>query len=549
MADGSARLNGFMRPTERYYSGLADTARWSLIDALEEQGTRHADATWVQMTDGPSLSFGAARADAARVAAFLHALGVAPGEPVIVMLPNGLDLIRIWLGIGRLGAIAVLLNPELRGSFLEHQVRNCGAALAIVDAALLDTFREATRGIGSLRRTCIVGAGGEPAVPGGNGACGDFAGWIHATPWNGARPRHLDTFCILYTSGTSGPAKGVVMPHAHCTLYGIGTLKCFQLQSSDRYYIVLPLFHVNGLLMQLGATLLAGIAAVVRPRFSASGWLADIRAHRATVTNTLGTLSAFIIAQPPSALDRDHDLRALLNAPNPPEHEAQFRTRFGIRDVLSGFGMTECNIPVWGRLGESRPGAAGWTHAEHFDLIIADPDTDAPRSPGEIGEILVRPRVAFGFMREYLGLPDRTLEAWRNLWFHTGDAATMTADGLVTFVDRIKDCIRRRGENISAAEVEGVIATLAGVAEICACAVSSGRIGDEDEILLAVVLAPGATLTREAIAAHADARLPRFARPRFIRILPGLPKTATGKVQRAVLRSQGAAEAWDRDRT
>jgi crotonobetaine/carnitine-CoA ligase len=492
------------------------------------------------MTDGPALSFGAARADAARIAGYLNALGVAPGDAVILMLPSGLDFVRAWLGIGRLGATAVLLNPELRGSFLEHQVRNCGAALAIVDATLLDVFREATRAIPTLRRICVAGGTADPAE------LADFAQWVDATPWTGARPRYLDTFCIMYTSGTSGPAKGVVMPHAHCTLYGIGTIRCFQLGPFDRYYIVLPLFHVNGLLMQLGATLLAGITAVVRPRFSASGWLADVREHRATVTNTLGTLAAFIIAQPPSRADRDHGLRALLNAPNPPPHEAAFRARFGVRDVLSGFGMTECNIPVWGRLGESRPGAAGWTHTEHFDLIVADPDTDAPCAPGEVGEILVRPKVAFGFMREYLGLPDKTVEAWRNLWFHTGDAATLGADGLVTFVDRIKDRIRRRGENISANEIEAALATLAGIAEVCACAVPSGRVGDDDEILLAIVVAADAGLSRESIAAHADQVLPRFARPRFIRILSELPKTSTGKVQRAALRAQGADGAWDR---
>ena len=531
-----------MQPGVRHYTGLDDPARWSLLDALEEQGTLYADEPWVQMTDGPVLTFGAARAAAARVAGFLDGLGVVPGDAVILMLPNGLDFIRAWLGVGRLGATAVLLNPELRGSFLEHQVRNCGAALAIVDAALVDTFREATRGIATLQRICVAGASGAAPQP------SDFALWAQAPPWSGARPRHLDTFCIMYTSGTSGPAKGVVMPHAHCTLYGIGTIRCFELGPHDRYYIVLPLFHVNGLLMQLGATLLAGITAVVRPRFSASAWLADVREFRATVTNTLGTLAAFIMAQPASRADRDHGLRAVLNAPNPPQHEAEFRARFGVRDVLSGYGMTECNIPVWGRLGQSRPGAAGWTHADHFELIVADPDTDLPRATGEVGEILVRPRIPFGFMRDYHGLPDRTVEAWRNLWFHTGDAATMAADGLVTFVDRIKDCIRRRGENISASEIETVVAALAGVAEVCACAVPSGRIGDDDEILLAVVVAPAADLTREAIAAHADAQLPRFARPRFIRILPELPKTATGKVQRAVLRRDGAADAWDRDR-
>ncbi len=527
---------------DRHYSGLADPARWTLLAALEEQAGRFPEDPWIRMTDGDTLSFGAAWRDAGAVAAHLAAQGVVAGDRVIIMLPNGIDFVRAWLGVGRLGAVAVLLNTELRGRFLAHQVANCQAAIAIVAAGLLPTLREAAQGVPVLPRLLVAGAGGDP-----DAGEVEFAGWRAASPWQGPLPAGTDVFCIMYTSGTSGPAKGVVMPHAHCCLFGIGTIKAFELGADDRYYIVLPLFHVNGLLMQLGATLLAGIEAVVRPKFSASGWLADIRQSGATVTNTLGTLSGFIIAQPPQPDDRNHRLRALLNAPNPAEHEQVFRERFGISAVISGFGMTEVNIPVWGRLGTPAPGAAGWVHGEHFEVIVADPQTDRPLPPDTLGEILVRPRIGFGFMTEYFGLPEKTVEAWRSLWFHTGDAGTMSADGLLTFVDRIKDCIRRRGENISATEVEAVLASLPGIVEVAACAVPAGGAGGEDEILLAAVLAPDCGLDAPAIAAYADRHLPRFARPRFIEILTELPKTATGKLQRAVLRKRGAGGAWDRD--
>jgi crotonobetaine/carnitine-CoA ligase len=180
--------------------------------------------------------------------------------------------------------------------------------------------------------------------------------------------------------------------------------------------------------------------------------------------------------------------------------------------------------------------------------VVADPETDRPLPPGELGELLVRPRVPFGFMAGYHAMPDRTVEAWRNLWFHTGDAATMTADGLVTFVDRIKDCIRRRGENVSATEVEAAVGTLDGVAEVAAYAVPADIAGGEDEVMLAVVPAPGTAIDAAAVAAHADRVLPRFARPRWVAMVDALPKTATGKVQRAVLRRAGTAGAWDRER-
>jgi crotonobetaine/carnitine-CoA ligase len=546
------------------YSGLDDPDRWALPAVLAEQATRRPDAIWIETTDGDATRFAQAHADAARVAGWLASLGVAPGDHVAVLLPNGLDFVRAWLGLGRLGAVAVLLNTELTGAFLRHPLSDCGATLAIVDASLRPAFDEAARDVAAIRRVVTVGAGAAA----GDGAAGgsaaraedgigpsdamrsaiDWARWRDAAPYAGPMPRARDVACVMYTSGTSGPAKGVLMPHAHCFLYGRGTIDSIALTDADRYYVVLPLFHANGLLMQLGATLIAGCAAIVRPRFSASAWLDDVRRHRASVTNCLGALAAFVIAQPPTPHDRDHALRVVKNAPNAPEHEAAFRERFGVRDVTSGFGMTEVNIPVWGRIGESLPGAAGRVYDRWFEVIVAEPETDRPMPPGELGEILVRPKAPFGFMLGYHGRAQQTVEAWRNLWFHTGDAGTLSADGVLTFVDRIKDCIRRRGENISATEIEAAFATLDGVAEVAAYAVPSEIRGGEDEVMLAVVAAPGASPTPEAVAAHAERALPRFARPRYVAMLDALPKTATGKVQRAVLRRRGADGAWDRER-
>lgn len=543
------------------YSGLDDTDRWVLPAVLAEQAARRPDATWIETTDGEATRFGQAHEDAARVAGWLASLGVAPGDHVAVMLPNGLDFVRAWLGLGRLGAVAVLLNTELTGAFLRHPLSDCGATLAIVDASLRPAFDEASADVAAIRRVVTVGApatdgpDADPGAPAGDDARDarresiGWAAWRDAAPFDGPMPRARDVACVMYTSGTSGPAKGVLMPHAHCFLYGRGTIDSIALTEADRYYVVLPLFHANGLLMQLAATLIAGCTAIVRPRFSASAWLDDVRRHHATVTNCLGALAAFVIAQPPTPRDRDHRLRVVKNAPNAPEHEAAFRERFGVPDVTSGFGMTEVNIPVWGRIGESLPGAAGRVYERWFEVVVADPETDRPVPPGELGEILVRPKAPFGFMLGYHGRPQQTVEAWRNLWFHTGDAGTLSADGVLTFVDRIKDCIRRRGENISATEIEAAFATLEGVAEVAAYAVPSEIRGGEDEVMLAVVPAPGASPTPQAVAAHAERTLPRFARPRFVAMLEALPKTATGKVQRAVLRRRGAEGAWDRERS
>lgn len=522
----------------------SDPDGWVLPRVLLDQAGRQPDAPWITMTDGDTLTFGEAAEDVRRVAGYLQSLGVRRGDLVGVMMPNGCDYIRAWLGIQLLGATSVLFNTELRGAFLRHQLANSGIELLVIDATLLPVVLELDLSALPLRRVMVTGAEASEGHGPLEGVA--WSGWREAAPFAGAVPRGQDIACVMYTSGTSGPAKGVLMPHTHCTLFGLGACQAMGLGAGDRYYVVLPLFHSNGLLMQVGATLLAGIPAVVRPRFSASAWLSDIRTHGATVTNLLGALASFVLTQPATPDDRVHGLRALLNGPNLAEHEAAFRTRFGVRDVLSGYGMTEVNIPVWGRLGASRPGAAGWVFGEHFELVVADPETDRPVPPGEIGEILVRPRTPFGFMAGYHGMNDRTVEAWRNLWFHSGDAATMDEEGLVTFVDRIKDCIRRRGENISATEVEAVVAGLPGVAEVAAYAVKSEIPGGEDEVMLAIVPAAGAQVDPSALGALVDPQVPRFARPRFIAIVSELPRTATGKVQRNVLRQLGARGAHDR---
>jgi crotonobetaine/carnitine-CoA ligase len=342
----------------------------------------------------------------------------------------------------------------------------------------------------------------------------------------------------MYTSGTTGAPKGVLMPHAHCFLFGLGTVENAGVDADDHYYVCLPLSHANGLLMQVGAVLIAGATATLRERFSAAGWLSDLISSGATLTNSLGAISAFVQAQPPGNRDRAHRLRLLIAAPNLPEHERCWRERFGIPDVLSGYGMTETNIALYGRRGEPRPGTCGAAYPR-FEVRIADPETDRPVATGEVGEIMIRPRVAGGFMAGYLNLPDKTVEAWRNLWFHTGDAGRMDADGYVTFVDRIKDCIRRRGENISATDIEACLAELSGVDQVAAFAVPADIAGGEDEIMCAIVPAVGATIDPAAIVAHAATRMPRYARPRYVEFVATLPRTATEKVKKADLRARG----------
>ena len=506
-----------------------DVTRWVLPLALEQRAATLGDKEFVHVIGQGSLTYAAAATQARQVASRLASLGVGAGDAVAVLVPSGLDFVRLWLALGRLGAVIVPLNTALEGDFLAHQLRDCGARFVVADPALEVAVRAALGDDAAVRPI-------------------DVAGWWDDPEWSGPLPSASATACLMYTSGTTGPSKGVIMPHAHCYLFGVGSIEALGVTGEDRYYVTLPLFHANGLFMQLGATLLAGATAVLRPRFSASAWVSDVREHGCTVSNLLGSMSEFVIAQPPSEHDRDHMLRVVCPVPNPPAHEAAWRDRFGVPEVVSAYGMTEVNIPLYGRLGQSRPGTAGLVLDRWFEVEVRDPDTDLPVRRGEVGEIMVRPRVPFGFMAGYHGLPGATVDAWRSFWFHTGDSGVMDEQGWVTFVDRTKDCIRRRGENISSFEVEGAVAALDGVAEVAAYAVPSLPAGTEDEVMLAVVASPGVTIDCAELVRRVDAVLPRFARPRYLEVVDELPRTPTAKVRKAELRRRAVTDAtWDRE--
>ena len=523
---------------------MLDTTNWVLPSVLSAQARRYGDSIFVETIDGETLTYAEAERQAAQVAGFLHGLGVGPGDRVVVMLANGLDFIRIWAGLARLGAVMVGINTELKGPILQSQLLRSKAKVALVGGACSRFLIETLPEVPAIGAVIAVGdlAGATPAGV----SVIAFAGWRQAEPYDGPPPSARDIACIVYTSGTSGPSKGVLLPHAHCYLVGFGMVdNCF-MDENDIYYVTLPLFHVNGLFMQVYATLIAGGKVILRERFSASAWLDDIIGHGVTLTGVVGAIISFIFAQPATGKDRAHRLRLIMPGPNLPEQEKIWRERFGVPEVVSAFGMTEANQYVWGRVGETRPGAAGRVYDRYFDVRIVDPETDAELPNGVTGEIVVRPKLPFCFMAGYDGMPEKTVEATRNLWFHTGDAAYFDVDGYLFFVDRLNDRIRRRGENISSFEVEDAMRRLAGVAEVAAYAVPSGLDGGEDELMLAVVAEPGSALVVEDVAGFAFSNLPRFAQPRFIEMVDALPKTTTHKVQKGILRDRGVtAGAFD----
>ena len=504
--------------------------QWTIPRIVEIQAHTRPEELAIEFINSTSWTYNDCKSNALATAAELDAQGVSATDHVAVMIDDAELFCRYWLGLSFLGATMVAINTSMRGAVLTHQLNIASAKFIVTE----DIHNKTIAGL-ALQITNIPARNDNT-----HAQCSSPEILAGKLP----KQSPADTTCIMFTSGTSGPSKGVEMPHAHCVLFAIGTIENYQLSDSDCFYICLPLFHANGLFMQLLACLLCGCKAVIRNRFSATRWLDDIRRTNATHTNMLGAVASFIVAQKPTPHDQAHQLRVIGAAPLPASAESEFRNRFGVPQVLPLYGMTEVNIPLYGKLNESAPGTCGKLYKKYFEVEIRDPDHDTPLPQGTIGEIMVRPRHPFGFMSGYVGMPEKTLEAWRNFWFHTGDAAYINAKDQFVFVDRIKDCIRRRGENISSYEVEQAFLALDDIAEAAAYAVpADGGDGMEDEVMVALLLKENTgTYKFDQWCQDAAINLAKFAVPRYLRIMSDLPKTPTGKIRKVVLREEGITE-------
>ncbi|MBI2219146.1 MAG: AMP-binding protein [Candidatus Rokubacteria bacterium] len=525
---------------------VPDRREWIVSRVLERRSQTDGDRPFLELLDQPALTY--AEVDR-RVNALAHgfrALGVTRGDRALVMLPNSIEFLLVWWALNRLGAVEVPINHAYKGYFLEHVVNNSGARVIVIASDLVERLQASEARLPELE-TAVV-HGGDDRLPG-------FAR-LRAIPFTeldtgrddppGVELSHRDLLAIMYTSGTTGPSKGVMMPNAHCHLFAELTANLTRLTQDDVYFVATPLYHGNAPMMQVYPAMLRGGRAVVCPRFSASEWADQIRRSGATVTNLLGVMMEFVFRQPERPGDRDHRLRVALGQPAPAAIVEDFKRRFGIPRVLEYYGMTEIGIVTMMPWDDVRPGSCGVAVSEWFDLEIVDPETDEPRAPGEVGELLVRPKAPWLFNQGYWRMPDTTLEALRNVWYHTGDGLTRDADGYFSFVDRMRDVIRRRAVNISSYDVERVVADHEDVAECAAVAVPSGLPGGEDEIKLCLVLRAGATLDPEPFLAWCEDRMPYFAVPRYLEVLPALPRTPNDKVQKYRLRETGVAAAWDR---
>lgn len=493
----------------------------------------------MQHVDGGEITYRELHDRALRWASGLQQLGVAADDTVLVMLPNSFASAIAWLGISWAGAIEVPVNTGYRGKILEYIINNSTARVLITSQEYLERIEFVGAGLEALESVVVVDRlPSEPVrLP---GVVTAEEALDPAPPITAAGPEHFNIATIVYTSGTTGPSKGVMMPWAQCHAMSTGCIPLDGLGEQDAWYSPFPMFHMSGKLSLYGSALFNG-KFVIRESFSTRDFWSDVRRFGCTTSLLIGTTMSFVWSQPPTPEDRDHPLRNVLMAPLPGDPDA-FMQRFGVR-ICSVFNMTEISSPImsgWDLHGKScgrlRPGYEVRIVDEHDEEVPVD----------EIGEIVVRSSIPWTLNVGYYRMPEKTVQAWRNGWFHTGDAGYVDRDGHYYFVDRKKDALRRRGENISSMELEAIVNEHPDVLECAAIGVPS-EFG-EQEVKIVVAVDPSSGFQERSLIEFLIPRVPRFMVPRYVEAAAALPKTPTEKVQKDVLRAEGVnSRTWDRE--
>ncbi len=512
-----------------------------LPQRIARVAAEHPDRTFIDLVDGPSISYGSFHDEVRRWATAFERLGVEAGQQVAWMLPNGIDAALAWLGIAWLRARSVPVNVAYRGRMLHYTLDHCQASVLVVAERYLERLAEVASEL-PLVTTVIVPDAEQPEHDLPLTVHGREAFLRDADSKDRPEPCRHDIAGVFYTSGTTGASKGVLVPWAQ--LHGVAGVMIRGLEGHRGWYSPLPMFHISGI-APIYLTALLADRIVIREAFSVTDFLDDVIEYDCSTTVAMGAMVQFLLNQPASDKDQNTPLRYVGMAPVP-HNVDEFRARFGV-EVYTGWNMTETSVPVcsdgwtvdgttWQSCGRVRPG---------MDVRLVD-EHDEEVPIGELGELIVRADEPWTLNAGYLHMPDKTAEAWRNGWFHSGDAFTRDESGNYFYVDRKKDAIRRRGENISSMEVEIEVAAHPDVLECAAVAAPSEL--SEDEVKVFVVHNPGSDLTPTELIEFLVPRMPHYMVPRYVEMVDELPKTPTMKVKKHELRDLGNTNAtWDRE--
>lgn len=505
------------------------------VNALLEHRGRHDGQRVAVVFEGRRTTYAELEEGAARVQTWLQSRGVGAGDAVALLMTNSLEFLLAWLGVARAGAVGVPVNTSCIGEALHYTLRHSDAIGVIADAALLPALDDVPALPDLGWRVCVGGAAAD-AVP--------FSELLSAPAARApVRVGGLDPMNIIYTSGTTGMPKGVVLSHTSYVNTGAYWVRHFQLTRDDVLHTCLPLFHCNAQQTTFMGALTLGATMHLHEKFSVSRFWSWIEESQATITSLLGAMLVLLSKSAERPGDADNPLRYINGAPLPAALHAPLEARFGVR-LVEGYGLTETGtMATLNPLDDRRPGTFGLPLA-YTELRIVD-EHDVDVGDGVSGEILTRSLIEGAFMTGYHKEPDKTAEAMENGWFHSGDAGMRRSDGYFVFLDRMKDTIRRRGENISSFLLEKIISEHPELQEVAAIGVPSEL--SEDDVKVVCVRQPDASVTEAGLSAWCMERVPDFMRPRYIEFRESLPRTETGRVQKFELRRRGAAGAWDRE--
>jgi carnitine-CoA ligase len=514
---------------------------------LAHQVEQRGSAPFLQFCGGAPISFSGIDELSGRIAGGLKRLGIGKGDRVAMLLPNCEEFVPIWFAAAKLGAIEAPINSGLKQKLLAYVLKDCKSSILVCHSSTLESVASALGGERLFEHVVMVGGSPEDVRAAGVIAQNAVSYQhlvsepITALPVDVVTPS--DPIAILYTSGTTGASKGVILPHHQYYLWVERMVANMGLTADDTYYTPLPLFHGDAQFFGVYFPLVYGARGAVYERFSASRYWDQVRECGATATNMLGSIAHILWRQTPCPTDKENSIRVCQSIPMVSmRHE--FEERFGVT-LVTAYGQTETSLVTHDTPQTRKSGSCGKVDPD-FDVAIVD-EFDRSLPVGMVGEIVIRAKRPWSIFLGYFGKSEYTVQAWRNLWFHSGDKGYLDEAGWLYFIGRAKDVIRRRGENVSAAEVEAIVEEHPLVAECAAIAVSSEL--SEDDIKLVVVRKGDARLSARELWDFCIARMPGFMIPRYIvfRRDP-LPRTPTEKIAKEQLRARETMEdIWDRE--
>jgi len=512
---------------------------------LRHQAHARGDKVFLNnLPDGRTYTYREVYKQTNRIANGLIAQGVGKGTHVASVLKNSPEQMFLGFALGVIGAVAIPLNPASHSSQLEYFLSQADAEVVCVSDELLAGVL-AVIGKTAVRQIIVVQEG-DTELPEAGIDLIEFSQLLAGSEEEpGIDVRYSDLAAIKFTSGTTGPSKGNVFCQSAYLQFSMTLMERLGANEKDIYYVCFPLYHASGWNAAVLTMLQLGGGVALTRQFSATNYLEEARRSKATLFNLL-SVGDFLLSQPESESDRDHSLRVGLAAPMP-ARAAEFERRFGAK-LVGAYGLTDftCVFTLSPEESAHKRTSTGRAHDNVDVKLVDEEDFEVP--VGATGELLVRHKYPWMSASGYYKMPEATLESRSDLWFRTGDRFYKDEDGFFYFVDRKKDSIRRRGENISSYELETVILRHPSVAEAAALGIPCET--GEDDVAVALVLKEQAVVSERELIAYCTENMPRYMVPRYLHVVQALPRTTTGKVEKYKVKEvmvRDREQLWDRE--